>query len=172
MRALNEIGAMAQKAALGAGVPLGQAEDLGRTAIHLAGTGGDLQMIVDALAEPMSQLELKWGSDHITILAGPVALAGPVIRDAFAMGASKAVLADATHVSLVVTILAQDGVEMVTSGTTLTRKGERKEETLRGPFDVPAAVWTALEALAAKTYVPESDASRISGAGAGLTDND
>jgi hypothetical protein len=33
-------------------------------------------------------------------------------------------------------------------------------------------VYTRWSALAAKLLVPESDASRISGAGAGLTDND
>ena len=32
--------------------------------------------------------------------------------------------------------------------------------------------WTQIEQLAHKTYVPASDASRLSGAGAGLTDND
>ena len=32
--------------------------------------------------------------------------------------------------------------------------------------------WTRIEQLAHRTYVPASDASRLSGAGAGLTDND
>ena len=32
--------------------------------------------------------------------------------------------------------------------------------------------WSQIEQLAQKTYVPASDASRLSGAGAGLTDND
>ena len=34
------------------------------------------------------------------------------------------------------------------------------------------AIWKKLQALAHNTYVPVSDASRLSGAGAGLTDND
>lgn len=38
--------------------------------------------------------------------------------------------------------------------------------------DIDAAVWEKAEALAALTYVPASDQSRASGAGAGLTDND
>ncbi|HAJ83567.1 MAG TPA: DUF3726 domain-containing protein, partial [Rhodobacteraceae bacterium] len=32
--------------------------------------------------------------------------------------------------------------------------------------------WQQLETYAALTYVPETDASRLVGAGAGLTDND
>lgn len=172
MRALNEIGAMVRKAALGAGVPLGQADDLGRIAIHIAGTGGDLQMIAGALAEPMDQLDLKWDSDQITILAGPVTLAGPVIRDAFTMGADRVVLADVAQIPLVRAILAQAGVQIAASSKTLTRKGAVTSETPIGPVDVHDTIWTVFSALAAKTYVPESDASRISGAGAGLTDND
>ncbi len=39
-------------------------------------------------------------------------------------------------------------------------------------IDVDAAVWNQIAALAQKTYVPESEASRLQGAGAGLTDND
>lgn len=34
------------------------------------------------------------------------------------------------------------------------------------------ATWQALQKLAARTYVPASDRSRLAGAGAGLTDND
>ncbi len=37
---------------------------------------------------------------------------------------------------------------------------------------VSDAVWARLNALAMKTYVPETEASRLSGAGAGLVDND
>lgn len=39
-------------------------------------------------------------------------------------------------------------------------------------FVIDETVWRRLAQLAAKTYVPASEASRIKGAGAGLTDND
>ncbi|MEM8976063.1 MAG: DUF3726 domain-containing protein [Pseudomonadota bacterium] len=38
--------------------------------------------------------------------------------------------------------------------------------------DVPDALWAQVDVLAARTYVPASEQSRASGAGAGLTDND
>ena len=41
-----------------------------------------------------------------------------------------------------------------------------------GGVEVNNETWSELVALAAKTYVPESNASRAAGAGAGLTDND
>jgi hypothetical protein len=39
-------------------------------------------------------------------------------------------------------------------------------------IDLPDAAYTEWSALAARLLVPESDASRLSGAGAGLSDND
>ena len=41
-----------------------------------------------------------------------------------------------------------------------------------GPLEVADALWAQLEAFAARTNVPESDASRARGAGAGDIDND
>ena len=41
-----------------------------------------------------------------------------------------------------------------------------------GHSEVADAVWARLNALAMQTYVPETEASRLSGAGAGLVDDD
>ena len=41
-----------------------------------------------------------------------------------------------------------------------------------GPFDVDESLWSAFAQYAAKMLVPESEASRLAGAGAGLSDND
>lgn len=41
-----------------------------------------------------------------------------------------------------------------------------------GGVEVDDEIWCDVLALAATTYVPESNASRVAGAGAGLTDND
>lgn len=57
----------------------------------------------------------------------------------------------------------------------LTDRPPSRETDLASRYDPMAcgdSGWEALEALAYKTYVPASDQSRISGAGAGLTDND
>jgi hypothetical protein len=52
MRALNEVGAMVRKAAIGANIPVGQADDLARTATYLAGNGQALDCVVAALRSP------------------------------------------------------------------------------------------------------------------------
>ena len=41
-----------------------------------------------------------------------------------------------------------------------------------GPVDIDGEVWEALGQFAHRTYVPATEASRLKGAGAGLTDND
>ncbi len=41
-----------------------------------------------------------------------------------------------------------------------------------GAVDIADEIWEALSAFAHRTYVPASEASRLKGAGAGLTDND
>jgi len=54
----------------------------------------------------------------------------------------------------------------------LALQAARKISAPAGPFEVNDALWARLGALAEKTFVPETDASRAGGAGAGLTDND
>lgn len=41
-----------------------------------------------------------------------------------------------------------------------------------GPVDIADEIWEALSGFAHRTYVPATEASRLKGAGAGLTDND
>ncbi len=52
MWSLNEVAGMVQKAARGAGIPVGQAEDLGQVAAFLAGTGDSIAPVTAALQDP------------------------------------------------------------------------------------------------------------------------
>lgn len=81
-------------------------------------------------------------------------------------------------------ILALGGVAIETAGSALTapwvesvrcrRSGRTVVVRPAGTeaTTVDAGVWSQLGALAHRTYAPASEASRIAGAGAGLTDND
>ncbi|MEL6841409.1 MAG: hypothetical protein AAFP85_19160 [Pseudomonadota bacterium] len=171
MRALSEIGNIVQKAALGAGIPLGQAEDLGRVAAYIAGMGGDLRVISDALASP-AQPHVTWGNESIVVKAGSGALIAPIIRDAFVMGVKRAELADRGHADLVKAVLSLAGYEVTVAGNMIMHCGKTPPLPAKGPVDVPVEIWNAWSLLAASTYVLESDTSRNAGAGAGLTDND
>lgn len=119
---LNEVEALAAKAARGAGLSWGGAEEIGRAARGLARAGADWPALLLALDGP----------DYAEPGAEAAALAG-----------------------LEAALAAAGGGPGI---------GTRAA--------VPAETVAALEALAAKTYVPASARSRVLGAGAGLTDND
>jgi hypothetical protein len=56
--------------------------------------------------------------------------------------------------------------------TVIRKQGYVSAKPMVGPVEIPTDVWSTLTQLAAMTHVPATDASRKSGAGAGLTDND
>lgn len=118
---LNEVETLAAKAARGAGLSWGGAEEVGRAARTLARAGADWTVLVLALDGP--------------------AYAEPAAETS-ALARVEAALATV------------DGSQRLTRAA------------------VSAETVAALDALAAKTYVPASARSRVSGAGAGLTDND
>jgi len=172
MLALNEVGGMAVKAARGAGIPLGQAEDLGRIAIYLAGTSGNVSPITHALSERQQDAKVDWQEDTVTALAGSAAVIAPIIRDGFAMGYNRAELADLDHCPLVGAFLAESGIALCWDGCTLWRSDTTVIASKTKPIAIPDDDWSVWAAFAANTYVPESEESRLAGAGAGLNDND
>lgn len=172
MWAQNEVGAMVAKAARGAGFPVGQAEDLGRVAVYLAASGGDCRLISAALQEEPAPVDVNWGTEAISVNAGPAILIGPIVCDAFALGCTRAKLADAEQVLLICAYLAQAGIAATVQGAEVMRDAQGLEPGAPGPVEIADEDWAIWADLAARTYVPESDASRAAGAGAGLTDND
>ena len=73
-------------------------------------------------------------------------------------------------------LLAQGELNTVIAEEVLIGRREPARETthrlLPGAVDIADEIWEALSAFAHRTYVPASEASRLKGAGAGLTDND
>lgn len=172
MWSLSEVGALVQKAARGAGIPLGQAEDLGQVAVYLAGTGGDVTLITQALEEPIGAVDVHWHAEWLEVRAGPAALIAPIVRDAFQMGFDYVVLIEPLQSDLIIAYLAQSGMNATQTADAIKRGAVAAPQKPVGPVEIPDTDWTLWEKLAAKTYVPESTASRVAGAGAGLTDND
>ena len=146
MRSANEISAVVLKAARGAGMPLGCAEELSRAAPNLmaAGALGQVPELLSRLFEPPSLTQSA-------ICGGHPVLAVIAWRDFIAAGQEL-------------------GLECEVTSELKAAMIELKSPV--GPFDVDAALWEQLESYANKMLVPESEASRLGGAGAGLTDND
>lgn len=172
MWAQSEIAAMVGTAARGAGLPLGQAQDLGQVATYLIATGGDTGRITAALQDTTEAVDIVWEDRAIHIAAGPAALIGPIVRDAFLMGCDRATLAAPDQAPLIAAYLAQAGIAVDRDGAVLTRGTGPIVTAPPGALAVAAGDWAIWARLAALTHVPESAASRAGGAGAGLTDND
>ncbi|MGP6088246.1 DUF3726 domain-containing protein [Antarctobacter jejuensis] len=167
----NEITALAQKAARGAGFPPGQAELFGRAAARHLGTGGAPEALTDALANPQDSpiLRLPLMLDDI-----PRALkaTGPDICLTLQPGdeglaESYAQLLPVAYDSCTVRMV--EGLPRIA----LTQAPDGTAPAALPPR-IPASdpLVAALTALAARTYVPASEASRSAGAGAGDIDND
>lgn len=155
----NEVEMLILKAARGGGMALGYAEDLAATApfLDLDSLGGcPCAREVSGVARVQTALDL--------VLAGEV---------------PQTIEADGALISAMVTA-AQIAWQkrLIWCATATGAVFERFEE---GPFEVPEpqgrrALPPTLEGhlrdMAAKLLVPETEASRSAGAGAGLTDND
>jgi len=166
-RSANEVMNLAAKAARGAGCPPGQAADFGRAVVCHLIAGRDVAHLRRALAA------LPAGP----ILALPLAFAR-VIEGAIDGAANGIVPCDGGGAAA----LTQSYAEALpfAQASTLSSEGLRIAIDITQParvhisarVDLPDDLAKWMAELAARTFVPESEASRLAGAGAGLTDND
>lgn len=172
-RSLNEISGMVAKAARGAGVPLGHCDDIGAAAAHLAATDPlRLDCVIGALSGPHVPVDM----DGARFRNARAAMAGPIAIDAILAGAEEVTLENIDAPRLVLAMCAARGVAVAqrSEGTDLilNAKNEAVTPPAASSVTVSDLSWDQLSTLAAKTYVPATEASRLAGAGAGLTDND
>jgi hypothetical protein len=213
---LNEIDALVRKAARGAGLSWGLAEEVGKSARELAMTGsGALQLVADVLeagqagrlsrrialngsgwsaADPLPIDPLALGPsliDHAGLLKdGCLDIEGPIGAPALLLPFLAAAARSVAGTLAVSTDLGAAEVSGDAEVGTVPQAlaGEVRRLRLswleaaadRAPAARPAvtavylpqALKQRFEALAALTYVPSSERSRATGAGAGLNDND
>lgn len=159
MCSANEIEGLAARAARGAGAGVAQAAHFGRAAaMHLARGGAGVDLLAAIAALPGGPLNTV----PLGLLAG-----GGGVR-----------IATGGHDALAESYLAAQPFTARVTGRgegwldVHLSRDDRRAATLPARIALDAATQQALSALAAKTYVPQSETSRLSGAGAGLTDND
>lgn len=213
---LNEIDALVRKAARGAGLSWGLAEEAGKCARALAMTGPDHLAAIAAVLEAgragrLSRHIVEDGSiwhaaddlpldplvigpslaDHAFLpekgcLTVEGALAEPALLlpflSAAARQAGRALTIETNVGAFEVSGLTVIGTtpQALADKVCWLRLSAGKAATNLAPSPVipirsvplPHALKQRLEALAALTYVPSSERSRVTGAGAGLNDND
>lgn len=191
-RSLSEIQSTATKAARGAGCPWGLAEEAGIAARVLSAHGIDGAAALSALFDTPRQcacsavrgtaacglLEMAALSDApregpIGPVAAPLLLLAPLLLEAQADNGWRIDWpsggAECGPGGLARFGAPPDGSELTISRCTPSLAPTPAQWQSR---EVSDTAWSALEELAAKTYVPESDASRSAGAGPDAADTD
>ncbi|MDU8911813.1 hypothetical protein [Aestuariicoccus sp. MJ-SS9] len=169
---VTEIQTLAQKAARGAGFPPSQAEAFGRAAaLHLA-EGGAPEVLLAGLATPGDSPILRLPLLMDDILRAREALGNEVT---LSLHGDDGQLAPVYARALPLGLRGIDIEEIAGEPSKLhiTLDPEARTPCKLPPrVDAPQALIDRLNDLAARTYVPATEESRLKGAGAGLTDND
>jgi len=183
----NEVQTVARKAASGAGLPHGVAEDIGQAAVWLSACGVDaIQVVVAALADhrqviPAGQAAIDalccGETDEVAVEDDNCGLLLIGLAGAAMMSAGLGLAARLQNGDVVPLMRGSDLADwvplVVALGLTCTDVDDVSVRFLaRRPAATDTKAYAAALGLAAKTYVPASELSRAQGAGAGTTDND
>ncbi|MFY0692533.1 MAG: DUF3726 domain-containing protein [Paracoccaceae bacterium] len=181
-RSLNEVQTLVLKAGRGAGLPLGLAQDLSDAVPWM---GRAIEQLPEALAVSGAPNLPQRGAGGVVFERCRAVVDGPSALDLARAGTGQAVeLRDIDATDILQALIACNcaltgkGMTVEKIGAQALRLTATSEDLktaparAQAPLEVDDAIWAQLVELAAKTFVPESEASRASGAGAGLTDND
>lgn len=158
---VNEVTTLAAKAARGVGAPPAQADDFGRAAAQHLGAGRALEDLRSALDNvpngpiilfPLALLALAERAEDGRAQGWVDALNLPELLHSYVEVMGCAAFCDGRKVTLDLNAPAP------------RRPAHR--------IEIPEALAADWSALAARLLVPETEASRTRGAGAGITDND
>ncbi len=169
-RSVNETEMMVLKAARGANVPIGQAQVVAKV-IAANPSPEVIEDFLTACREDCSGVA-QLAFDPLVFSNFVLLRDGPSVFDALKSGVPKVSLRGVKNGPLL-QAMAQffgAGCDEALDGIVLTCGDHPSMLGARGT--ISDAHWDALNAWAAKTYVPETEESRLGGAGAGLTDND
>ena len=176
-----ELSALVLKAARGAGVPLGIAEDLSRAVPWILGTSAGLDQAVTSLRGNHDRVVLTEDPSGISVAGSSTIMMVPTATDALLAGAPEVRIQSCEDLELVIAFLCalpntlgRPFKARMEAGSVLITRNRVSEDQLvpRKGAQIASEILENLELLAAKTYVPATAQSRLTGAGAGLTDND
>ena len=165
----NELKMMVLKACRGIGIPVAQAQDVARA---VAASPESLEALLLHLAQPLHEVYFDFSKglkiEKICLLRD-----FSTCVDAVQSETVPVVIKSQVSDPLLVAMAALHAINVAASGADLVlTKGSAETPSFSKRSNVDLNDWTALGKYAALTYVPETEASRLGGAGAGLTDND
>ena len=164
----NELKMAVLKACRGIGLPIAQAQEV---AAAVAASPKAIPDFLKYLSEPLQRADFDF-SNGVEIKNANILRDFAVCADAVISGAPSVVIQDIEKCELIIALAKHRGVMVKTQSSDLSISEGIASELLFDRCDIDANDWTAIGQYAALTYVPETDQSRLDGAGAGLSDND
>ena len=164
----NELQMLVLKACRGVGVPMGQAQEV---AVALAESPQALGALLPHLALPMKPAKFDF-SDGLTVQDAALLRDFSACADAAALGVKPVRLCGLAACDLAHALARSRGLSIAAEGADVVFTGPVPLPSQGARCSVVPEIWQQIARFAALTYVPETDASRLGGAGAGLSDND
>lgn len=164
----NQLRMAVLKACRGIGLPVGQAQEV---AAAITASPVALGKLLAHLAQPISFATFDF-SLGVDIQNAYLLRDFSVCADAVSQGVSPVILRGIALCEVTQALAKYHGVSVAVHNGDLFVAPDRYASLKLERCQVDPADWQILNTYAALTYVPENDASRLVGAGAGLTDND
>lgn len=139
------------------GLPLGVAEDIAAAAPLIL----EVESVNETLAALLRDMESGAVSEVIEAIDQALTDGSADLEDRMAV---RPLVAAARY-------KAQRGL-VIRDGRLIAKDAEEVAKTIPPRRMLEDRIWNDLQSFAARTYVPASEASRLKGAGAGLSDND
>ena len=164
----NELQMAVLKACRGIGLPIAQAQDV---AAAVAASPQAIPDFLKHLSQPSQGADFDF-SNGVEVKNANILRDFSVCADAATSGASSVVIRDIDKCELIIALAKHRGVMVNTQSNDLSISEGIVYELIFERYDIDTKDWLAIGQYAALTYVPETDQSRLDGAGAGLSDND
>ncbi|WP_189400940.1 MULTISPECIES: DUF3726 domain-containing protein [unclassified Mesorhizobium] len=187
---LNEVETLSAKSARSAGFSWGLAEDIGRAARRIAVEGDNWGLAMLSLAEHAQSFEppnaaraARWRSGKIDAATGgplcPIRTAALLLDEPLPASAMPLTILDVGLPVWLDAMLRRSAMRVARPAGLATRADvviEHRAETEQSATGRRGAIddrtLAALNSFAARTYVPESERSRVRGAGGGRVDDE
>jgi hypothetical protein len=164
----NELQMAALKACRGIGLPIAQAQEV---AAAVAASPEAIPDFLKYLSQPLQRAYFDF-SNGVEVKNANILRDFSVCADAAISGASSVVIRDIDKCELIIALAKHRGVMVNTQSNDLSIIDGIASKLLFERCNIDTKDWKGIGQYAALTYVPETDQSRLDGAGSGLSDND
>ena len=164
----NELQMAILKACRGVGLPIAQAQEV---AAAVAASPKAVPDFLKYLGQPLQRAYFDF-TDGLEVTNACILQDFFVCADAALHGVSSVIIYEVGQCDLIKALARYRGVNVSIKSNDLIISNGIKSKLIFERCNLEAKEWTAIGDYAALTYVPETDQSRIDGAGAGLSDND